>query len=91
MLWEITDAHAVSLDGYEGVAVGQYRRITVEVERTGGERVRALAYQVCEPEPPGPPPRAYLDLLVEGAREHGLPTGYVGALEGVEAAKDPGR
>ncbi len=81
VLWEVTEAHAEALDRYEGVARGQYRRENVRAEAAGGETVDAFAYVICEPGADGPTTDAYRDLLLEGAREHGLPPEWIAAIE----------
>ena len=83
VLWEVTGEHAEALDRYEGVARGQYRRATVRVEAVAGGEVEAFAYVICDPGEDGPTTEAYRDILIEGAREHGLPDEWVQALEGV--------
>jgi gamma-glutamylcyclotransferase (GGCT)/AIG2-like uncharacterized protein YtfP len=62
----------------EGLA---YRRRQVEV-RLDGAPLTAFAYQLIEREAAEVPPRReYVELLVQGAREHGLPPGYLAQLE----------
>jgi gamma-glutamylcyclotransferase len=68
------------LDAKEGAGFA-YRRREVDV-LLGGSSFAAFAYEVIEKEPADVPPRRdYLDLLVTGAREHGLPEHYVAELE----------
>ncbi|MDZ7729153.1 MAG: gamma-glutamylcyclotransferase family protein [Dehalococcoidia bacterium] len=82
VLWEVTEDHLASLDRYEGVASGAYRRIEVAVAQgTGPPEAPALTYQVVEPRPDHVPPAAeYMATLIEGACEHGLPDSYVARL-----------
>ena len=48
----------------------------------GGLSFAAFAYEVIDKEPAEVAPRAdYLELLVTGAREHGLPEDYIAELE----------
>ena len=65
---------------------GAYRRIEREVITLRGERVRAHLYEVPVPDVERPPSRRYLALLLEGAREHGLPPEHIAWL-----AAHPGR
>jgi 5'-nucleotidase len=80
----LCDEQAIdALDGYEGVEGGHYRRETVEVVGDAGEQLTALTYvagldHLCDGELPRP---EYLQLILDGAREHGLPEGYVVWLE----------
>jgi gamma-glutamylcyclotransferase len=79
-LYELPDAALEALDAKEGAGFA-YRRIDVEVERDG-ERVSAVAYEVADKEPEElPPTPAYVEALIGGARERGLPEAYVVALE----------
>lgn len=86
VLWQVTEEHAAALDRYEGVARGQYRREVVQVESARGETVEAFAYVICDPGEEGPTTDAYRALLLEGAREHGLPPAWVTGLEDVPIA-----
>jgi gamma-glutamylcyclotransferase len=71
---------AGELDAKEGAGFA-YRRREVEVVLDGSS-FAAFAYEVVEKEPAELPPRAdYLELLVTGAREHGLPDDYIAELE----------
>ncbi len=85
VLWQVTEEHAEALDRYEGVARGQYRREDVRVESETGEPVEAFAYVICNPGEEGPTTDAYRAILLEGAREHGLPPDWVKAIEDVPA------
>ena len=83
VLWRVTEEHAAALDRHEGVARGRYRRASVRVERRGGGEVDAFAYVARAPGAEGPTTAAYLALLLEGAREHGLPADWRRRLEAV--------
>jgi cation transport regulator ChaC len=76
VLWRVTAAHLESLDRFEGVSSGAYRRTAVEAETPAGERHTAVAYQVVEPAAPGLPSVAYAATMARGASEHGLPDSY---------------
>ena len=83
VVWEVTEEHAESLDRYEGVARGQYRRQDMRLQSTAGEAVEAFAYVICDPGEEGPTTDGYQAILLEGAREHGLPPYWVKAIEAV--------
>lgn len=69
------------LDATEGVGRGAYHRERVDVMlRDGGVLVADTLVGVVDDPERGPSVR-YLSLLVEGAREHGLPPDYVRRLE----------
>ena len=79
VLYAVDEAHLEALDGKEFHGTG-YRRRHVEV-RCAGARCRAVTYEVIEKEPGHLAPRAdYVDLLVAGAVERGLPEDWVQRL-----------
>jgi gamma-glutamylcyclotransferase len=82
VLWRVTREHLLSLDRYEGVAGGAYRREAVHVSLATEppREVEAVVYRVCQPDAPGPPSAPYLNLMLEGAREHVLPPAYIANL-----------
>jgi gamma-glutamylcyclotransferase len=78
-LYELPDGTLERLDAKEGEGWA-YRRVPVEVE-LGGRAVRAEAYEVVHKEREEvPPTRDYAALVARGARERGLPEGYVERL-----------
>lgn len=76
------------LDRTEGVHVGLYRRVPVEVLVEGEGRLPAFTYRSSMTSDGRKPSLRYLRLLLEGAREHGLPAEYVAVLERFELAVD---
>jgi len=76
------------LDYTEGVGGGLYRHLSVQVWAEGIEPVTALAYQSTFTASGRKPSLRYASLLVEGAREHGLPSDYIRQLEALELAID---
>lgn len=62
-------------------AEGGYERIAVEVSTDSGALARAQTYLARAPVAQGLPREDYLRLVLEGAREHGLPAGWIEALE----------
>jgi gamma-glutamylcyclotransferase len=78
-LYEVADGALDRLDEKEGQGWA-YRRVGVMVERDG-DRVSADAYEVISKEPAEVPPTPeYAALLVDAARERGLPDPYVERL-----------
>ena len=71
----------------------RYRRVRPHpVELDGGRSVDAWVYRVTEAflqPPPVWPRRAYLDLMLAGAREHGLPAHYIAELEKTPTCDQP--
>ena len=94
VVFELTPAHYVTLDRYEGYdgpgeATNLYDRVEVAVEMESGGSVKCLTY-VIRPLAEGLPSRAYLDAILTGARHHGLPAAYVAALEALPVAAAAG-
>jgi gamma-glutamylcyclotransferase (GGCT)/AIG2-like uncharacterized protein YtfP len=78
-LYELPNGKLDALDPKEGVGFA-YRRRELEV-LIDDEPRKAFAYEVIEKEPEEvPPTRAYTEQMVNGARERGLPEGYVRTL-----------
>jgi len=77
VLWTLAPAHVDTLDGYEGVAVGEYekRRLAVEAEAPA----EALIYIASE-DRPGVPRAGYLETILAGAEHFRLPPDYIAGL-----------
>ena len=88
VLYLVATAECDRLDRTEGVHMGVYRRVPVEVLVEGEGRVAAFTYQSAMTTVGRKPSLRYLTLLLDGAREHGLPAEYVAVLEGLEQAFD---
>jgi gamma-glutamylcyclotransferase (GGCT)/AIG2-like uncharacterized protein YtfP len=85
VLYAIDSAYWPALDACER----GYARVGVAVELDDGETLRAETY-VSEAFTDDPVPRAsYKRLIVEGAREHGLPADYIATLEALPEKPDP--
>jgi hypothetical protein len=79
VLWELPFGPG-ELDAKEA-AGDAYRRRPVTV-RLDGATVTAMAYEVIEKEAREVPPRReYLELMLAGAREHGLPETWLSRIE----------
>lgn len=88
VLYLLTPADCTHLDRTEGVHRGYYRRIGVRVLAEGEEWLDAFTYHSARGRPDRKPSARYMELLLRGAREHGLPAEYVGYLRGFELARD---
>lgn len=88
VLHQITLAEAEHLDHTEGVHNGLYERIEVDIATRDGETVRAFFYHSKFSTTGRKPSPRYIGLLLDGAREHGLPAEYVDYLEAFERAVD---
>jgi gamma-glutamylcyclotransferase (GGCT)/AIG2-like uncharacterized protein YtfP len=78
LLWRIGRQDLAALDDYEDVAGGLYRQAMLPV-LWDGQSMDALVYLGCETREGRPSP-AYMALVVEAARECGLPEDYVEQL-----------
>ncbi len=88
VLYLLAPADFDRLDRTEGVQLGLYRRVAVEVTLDDAQRVAAVTYQSSLTEHGRKPSARYMGLLVEGARQHRLPTAYVRFLLSFELAYD---
>jgi cation transport regulator ChaC len=84
----LTPADFDRLDRTEGVSAGLYQRHPVELMADGDERLQGFTYRSTLITEGRKPSLRYLGLLLEGARQHGLPTDYVTYLERLERAWD---
>lgn len=85
VLWELANEDMPHLDKQEGVHQNIYRVMDVEVETDKGNHVPARSYQVIRPlEDDRRPSYVYLDVIIRGAKENGLPEDYIKFLEGIE-------
>jgi len=85
VIYEIHSTHWAELDACER----GYSRVSLEVVTETGERLLAQTY-ASETLTADPVPYAwYKRLIIEGAREHGLPADYVAMLEAWPAKPDP--
>lgn len=72
-----------ALDRYEGVEEGCYSRQWIEVETIAGESLRAEVY-IGGPQftaDAGKPSDWYLQIILLGAKEHGLPEEHIREIE----------
>ena len=91
VLYELTDSDLPGLDREEGVHLGGYARHALRLRLRHGDATEAMTYvaggryldAACVPFD------WYRDLVVAGAREHGLPPAYVRELERTPAIPDP--
>lgn len=91
-VYEMTEADKRALDRFEGLGEHYFEK-TVVVRTGDGREIDAGVY-VASPrwiDDGARPWRWYLEHVLAGAREHGLPPPYVAALERVPADDDPDR
>lgn len=82
VLFEIDDSSLDNLDKKEGTKKEVYRRIEVTVYDEEGNSFAALTYEVAKRE--FKPSKEYLDIIIEGAKEHNLPREYIESLKKIE-------
>jgi len=87
-LYLLTAPDCERLDNSEGVGVGLYRRVPVEVVTGNGERVGGFTYQSSAVTVGRKPSPRYMGLLLEGAHQHGLPAEWVAHLQAFPLAID---
>ena len=87
VLYGLTPADFDRLDRTEGVHVGLYRRIPVEVV-AGEECVAAFTYHSSLTQAGRKPSPRYMGLLLDGARQHALPLEYICYLQSIELARE---
>lgn len=87
VLYELNSADKIKLDEFEGLGKGYgERRVTVSSQ---GKNHSVLAYYATSVDPNVRPYSWYREMVVAGAREHGLPTEYIRSLEAKSAIDDP--
>jgi cation transport regulator ChaC len=86
VLFELDADDLAHVELTEGVLIGNYRRIDVAAEPLGGATAVTAATLVADARDATlAPSERYRALLVEGAREHGLPAAWVAFLERLPA------
>jgi len=80
LLWEISEADELELDGFEGMDDGLYLKAEPEVRPLGGEPCVAMIYRAADPTA-GVPHPGYLEDILASAEREGLPTAYREELE----------
>lgn len=87
-LYLLTADNGERLDASEGVGFGLYRRTPVEVVTGDGTPIRAFTYESAAVADGRKPSPRYMGLLLEGARQHGLPAEWISFLESLPLAVD---
>jgi gamma-glutamylcyclotransferase len=85
VLYQIRDQSFRVLDRFEGAPI-HYRRIEVAVTDPNGRKVPAQVYIATKVEKGLRPPLHYLQAILDGAAEHGLPADYVLAIKAAAGA-----
>ena len=85
-IFDLTHDGFEALDKAEGVHVEAYRRERCMVTASDGSLISAWTYVVVNRQPEVAPSHMYWRLLVDGAKEAGLPLEYVKTLEAIRYA-----
>lgn len=92
IVFDLDESERPQLDRAEGLGKGYNREDAFLVQMEGsGETVRAFTY-IADPahqDDTLKPYEWYLQLVLVGARQNGLPADYVNSVEGTQAVPDP--
>ena len=81
VIYEIPEQEVKALDILEDIPQGLYRRDTFLVLGEDDRWHHADLYRVVKPSGPYDPALQYIDMMIEGAREHDLDPAYIDDLE----------
>lgn len=84
-LYQITPVHLDSLDRFESYP-RFYDRKNVQVVTADGNAVEATVYQMIRRKGYSPPFNGYLDIIISGCRDWGIPEEYIRTIIGTAAA-----
>lgn len=85
---EIDPADKEILDKYEDYGKGYLDKV-VDIELETGQILKVLTYYAIKIDSELKPYSWYLDFVLAGAREHGLPEYYIQNLEQIKSIPDP--
>lgn len=80
VLWRCTPAHFHSLDKYEGISWGNYRRRHISIVLESGKQATAVVYAGTRTYDGRARVRYMATAVLPGAREFGLPIAYIDEL-----------
>jgi gamma-glutamylcyclotransferase len=91
VLFEMTEDDFAHLDLTEGVLLGNYERVPVTVQPLAPPDAEVIVAYTLTSERRDPqrlPTRRYMQLLIAGAEEHGLPEDYIAYLRSLPAREE---
>ena len=89
VLYEVTAEDWAHLELTEGVGFGNYQTADVSVVPLGAsEAIVARTFTSPRRDPALRPSRRYLELVIAGAEEHGLPPEWIAALRAIPAGEE---
>ncbi|XP_048418603.1 gamma-glutamylcyclotransferase a [Stegostoma tigrinum] len=84
VIWQLESADRPSLDDQEGVKIGLYSPIQVNIQRENtGEEVLCWTYQMNNFHSALPSP-LYKEVICTGAKQSGLPAEYIKKLDAIK-------
>jgi hypothetical protein len=86
--YEISADDRAHVEFTEGVQLGNYACVEIDVEPLVGEAMRAFTLTSDKRDAALKPSIRYMNLLIDGAVEHGLPEHWIGMLRGVPAIEE---
>jgi hypothetical protein len=89
--FELSETDLAHVDLTEGVLIGNYDRVAVTVQplaSPGAPPLAAFTLTSERRDASVQPTRRYMDLLIAGAEEHGLPAAYVAFLRSIPASEE---
>lgn len=75
VLWDVSEAHISALDGFEGLAIGNYTREVLPVIEAR-DQTAASIYVACH-DTPSTPREGYLERVIAGAELLGISPSYI--------------
>ena len=86
--YEISADDRAHVEFTEGVQIGNYACVEIDVEPLVGGPMRAFTLTSDKRVPDLKPSIRYMSLLIDGAVEHGLPEDWIGMLRGLPAVEE---
>ncbi|XP_058130618.1 gamma-glutamylcyclotransferase-like isoform X1 [Anopheles ziemanni] len=93
-IWEIDNSNLADLDRQEGVHNSVYKPLTLPVVLPGGDTLECRVYQLVKnpcclaPDADRPyerqPSKTYMNIIINGAKETGLPEDYIALLKRIK-------
>jgi gamma-glutamylcyclotransferase len=86
VVFDVSEDDLAHIELTEGVIIGNYRRVIVAVQPLGdayADTLTAFSLSSDRMDPQARPSARYMRLLIDGAREHGLPADYIDHLTSV--------
>jgi gamma-glutamylcyclotransferase len=85
--YEVSEEDLQRIELTEGVLVGNYDRVAIQVEALPQPTLSLTAFSLTSDhrDPSLQPSTRYMELVITGATEHGLPAEYIDSLRAVPA------